>query len=154
LNRIDQTLNSATGQQLGYDFDAPTVGGTTGSLGADKESLMANGDSGGPTFLNDNGTLKIAGVHSMVLDFNGNGNWPDYGDKGRDIRISTYASWIKSLLPKPGDANLDGLVNDTDVNILMGNWGKTDATWFQGDFNLDKIIDADDMNILLDNKNQ
>ncbi|MFA5864936.1 MAG: trypsin-like serine protease [Phycisphaerae bacterium] len=150
-NRIDSISSSTL---LNTDFDTPTSTGTYGTLGVDKEVMMGDGDSGGPMFINDNGTLKLAGVHSIVLDFNGSGKWPDYGDRARDVRISPYVSWINDLLPLPGDTNLDGVVNDADLNTLMEHWGKTDATWPQGDFNCDRAVDALDLNILLNNLTQ
>ena len=45
----------------------------------------------------------------------------------------------------PGDANLDGAVNDTDASIVAGNWQlQSGAMWAMGDFNGDqKVNDAD-----------
>ena len=45
----------------------------------------------------------------------------------------------------PGDANLDGVVDDRDASILGDNWPKSSgATWGMGDFNGDhRVNDAD-----------
>jgi hypothetical protein len=45
----------------------------------------------------------------------------------------------------PGDANLDGHVNDADASILGRHWQQpSDATWADGDFNGDgKVSDGD-----------
>jgi len=38
-----------------------------------------------------------------------------------------------------GDANLDGLVNSTDFNILAANFGQSINGWDQGDFNYEGL---------------
>ena len=48
----------------------------------------------------------------------------------------------------PGDANLDGQVNATDLNALALNWRSTFAAWSHGDFNGDSKVDALDLNTL------
>ena len=55
-----------------------------------------------------------------------------------------------------GDANMDGVVDGSDVTILAGNWqtGVNDgqnATWSMGDFNGDGVIDGSDVTILAGN---
>ena len=56
----------------------------------------------------------------------------------------------------PGDANLDGRVDGSDVTILAGNWqvgvgGNGTATWAMGDFNGDGKVDGSDVTILAGN---
>ncbi|MDO5580959.1 MAG: S1 family peptidase [Planctomycetia bacterium] len=87
--------------QLVYDFDDGTntndyIGNNYGvrhtGLGLTLEAAAAQGDSGGPSFLNG----KIAGVTSW------GGNTSDYGPLfggyGVDVRVSTYADWVDSIL--------------------------------------------------------
>ncbi|HEY7087047.1 MAG TPA: rhamnogalacturonan lyase B N-terminal domain-containing protein [Tepidisphaeraceae bacterium] len=47
-----------------------------------------------------------------------------------------------------GDANHDGIVDQTDLGILSQNWGQTGATFGQGDFDYNGIVNVDDLNIL------
>ena len=49
---------------------------------------------------------------------------------------------------RPGDANLDGKVDATDLNALALNWRSGGATWSQGDLTGDRIVDASDLNAL------
>ncbi len=49
----------------------------------------------------------------------------------------------------PGDANNDGVVDDRDLNIVLGNWGNTAADWAMGDFDENDTVDDRDLNILL-----
>jgi hypothetical protein len=48
----------------------------------------------------------------------------------------------------PGDANLDGRVDATDLNRVGLNWRGTGKTWTQGDFTGDGNVDAADLNVL------
>lgn len=48
-----------------------------------------------------------------------------------------------------GDANLDGVVDVSDLGILATNYsGDTDITWGLGDFNCDGVVDVSDLGIL------
>ena len=56
-----------------------------------------------------------------------------------------------------GDANLDGDVNELDLDILVANWGSLSAGWDHGDFtggtwgSLDGQVNGSDLDILGDN---
>lgn len=47
-----------------------------------------------------------------------------------------------------GDANLDGSVNATDLNVLGMNWQDNAGSWCGGDFDGDGRINANDLNLL------
>jgi hypothetical protein len=53
-----------------------------------------------------------------------------------------------------GDANLDGLVNSADFNILAANFNQSITGWDQGDFNYDGLVNSADFNALAANFNQ
>lgn len=57
------------------------------------ESNTAPGDSGGPAFLNVNGTLQVAGVTS-----GGDQSNAGIGDRSFDTRVDAYAAWIDSIV--------------------------------------------------------
>lgn len=46
----------------------------------------------------------------------------------------------------PGDANLDGLVDRTDLNALALNWQSDVAKWSAGDFTVNGKVDSADLN--------
>ena len=51
--------------------------------------------------------------------------------------------------PLPGDANLDGKVDNTDARTLVANWKtKNKAAWEDGDFNGDGLVNDADVAIL------
>jgi hypothetical protein len=53
---------------------------------------------------------------------------------------------------RPGDANLDRVINLSDFNILAANFGTgSGATWQQADFNFDGIVNLTDFNALAAN---
>jgi hypothetical protein len=50
-----------------------------------------------------------------------------------------------------GDANIDGKVDLTDLNIVLNNLGTTQSTWIQGNFDGAATIDLTDLNDVLNN---
>jgi hypothetical protein len=50
----------------------------------------------------------------------------------------------------PGDANLDGIVDITDLGILATHW-QTTGFWTDGDFTNDGLVDISDLGILATN---
>ena len=44
-----------------------------------------------------------------------------------------------------GDANLDGVVDRIDLNLLALNWQGVDKVWSEGDFNRDGTVNAADL---------
>ena len=49
----------------------------------------------------------------------------------------------------PGDANLDGTVDNTDLTIVATNYYQTGMTWQYGDFNCDGTVDLADWAIMI-----
>jgi hypothetical protein len=56
---------------------------------------------------------------------------------------------LRAMRPE-GDANFDGRVDATDLQVVRSNLGKgtTGSTWAQGDFNFDGRVNAADMALL------
>jgi len=92
-----------------------------------------DGDWNGPRYLGDTSGTSQLGSNS------GSGD----GRAGGDFEFSF------SLL-LPGDATMDGRVNELDYAVFAYYWNSTngDATWSQGDFNLDGDVDGFDFEIL------
>ncbi len=114
-NRIDQIFDSGTAEYLLVDFDHPTKPGPTGpgSLGADREAVISDGDSGGPALIDIGGTLYLAGIHSSVIDYNSNGVLSDFGDLTLALRIGPLANWIDDQL----------LYKTLSLSIVNASWG-------------------------------
>lgn len=115
-NRVDVLLvdDEAGGTQneiYVFDFDGSdpstnVYGADTSpnlTLGANLEAQFANGDSGSPVFVNDNGVWKIAGIAA----FNGSttglpGSNVLFGSVGGGTLIAPYQTWIeKNSAPVP-----------------------------------------------------
>ena len=55
-------------------------------------------------------------------------------------------------MPEPGDANLDGRVDVSDLAILAANYRKhVTGGWTQADFNNDGVVDVKDLAVLAAN---
>jgi hypothetical protein len=71
------------------------------------------------------------------------------GDAGWVSPAETYGlAWQANLL---GDANLDGVVDAFDLNVLASNWQAGGRLWTEGDFTADGVVDAFDLNALAGN---
>ncbi|MCC6680029.1 MAG: hypothetical protein IT445_03910 [Phycisphaeraceae bacterium] len=64
---------------------------------------------------------------------------------------TTLADVVPVAALQPGDANGDGLVNLSDLQILGDNWQSTTATWAEADFTGDGTVNLADLQILGDN---
>ncbi len=91
--------------------------------------------------------ITTESVHAYAADFDGSGT-VDLGD------LALFAAKYRHGRPSastilPGDANLDGIVDNADASTLARNWQKqTSATWAEGDFNSDGLVDDLDAAIL------
>jgi hypothetical protein len=63
------------------------------------------------------------------------------------LNQTSSPKWDAILSILGGDANLDGMVNFTDFQILEENFNKQHANWSHADFNLDGVVDYGDFMI-------
>jgi hypothetical protein len=103
-NVIDQIFDG--GELWKADFDHPTNTGLNqmggGSLDNTVETIQVQGDSGGPIFYDDDGTLKIAGTMTFGED-TAAAAFPKFGSlAGGMIISSAYVDWIDSVIDGGG----------------------------------------------------
>jgi len=77
-----------------------------------------------------------------------------YADGADGVVSGLTSGQIEVTYTLLGDANLDGLVNGSDFNILAANFNQSITGWDQGDFNYDGLVNAADFNDLAANFNQ
>ncbi|MGD0138521.1 MAG: dockerin type I repeat-containing protein [Tepidisphaeraceae bacterium] len=77
-----------------------------------------------------------------------------YADGEDKVVAGLTSGQIEIMYTLLGDANLDGLVNGSDFNILAANFNQSITGWDQGDFNYDGLVNAADFNALAANFNQ
>jgi len=77
-----------------------------------------------------------------------------YADSKDGVVAGLAPNQIEVKYTLLGDANLDGLVNGSDFNILAANFNQSITGWDQGDFNYDGLVNAADFNVLAANFNQ
>ena len=105
------------------------------------------------TMMND--WYEYAGSNSLYMVMALSVPDSDSGSWGLLQRVSDSGSqkWdaiVSQLLPG-GDANLDGVVDYADFQILESNYGETGTWWEQGDFNDEGVVNWSDLNILRTN---
>lgn len=118
----DDAGRSAANEVFRFDFDR--ANGTNGplggpSLGNNIETTLGGGDSGGPSFVNDSGVWRLAGVNTFSQS-TATVSAPKFGSLGGGMSIPAYASWIDlivggAIVPASGDTSTgngkDGLAN-------------------------------------------
>ena len=171
----DGTLTKATDGTVALsgtnDYTGLTTvdGGGTLELGSGAQAPVLSGggaDIQDGRILFDYTTSSPAStiLSGFIASYNG-GHWLASGQ----IYSSTVASgapnktalgWVdngtSTVTVAPtlyGDANLDGVVNGADLNIVLSNYN-TYNSWGHGDFNYDGVINGTDLNIVLSNYNE
>jgi hypothetical protein len=109
----------------------------------------------------DYGGAKLIGANSSpvtVVNFSGCIDEFAFYDKALSqadlIDHYQVAGGLVPLPPLPGDANLDGTVDGTDLNAVLSNYNRSGMGWSQGDFNNDGTVDGTDLNAVLSNYNR
>ena len=67
-----------------------------------------------------------------------------------------YQIWVTDVtgIEVPGDCNLDGSINASDLALLASDWNVTTSSgWSAGDFNEDGIVNSDDLALMAANWN-
>jgi hypothetical protein len=112
-NVVDEFVtfsNGATGLRWDFDEPAPRVSrndsGSTTPL--DMEYMIGPGDSGGGSFIFENGDWYLAGVHSGTYDLydypGAASNTSTYGDAALITRVAAYQDFIFSNIPSLANA--------------------------------------------------
>lgn len=142
------------------DMDAPS-GNWNHPLGSfspiNLEYLIALGDSGGGLFVEQGGQHYLAGVHSVLFNFDPVAQ-VGYGDIMGSTTVAQALTWIlDTIAPDPiiGDLDGDGFVGITDINLILSNWNQnvTPGDLLQGDPTADGFVGIEDLNIVLGNWN-
>jgi hypothetical protein len=125
------------------------------------------GDSGGGVFYKRGDQWELTGIiHAMSKHYSNQSAYVLYPNQPVNTLMLTSVSGhamysylsdlsvyrdqiLDTIMPIPGDANLDGNVNDVDASILAANWLiPSDALWEDGDFNSDGRVDDSDAAIM------
>lgn len=116
-----------------------TLGGGTADLRNNTILLSYSGPSPAAAI----GAAVAAGsLFSSLADANHSVGFADSADQ---VVAGLPANTVEVKYTVPGDANLDGVVDFSDLVILARNYGRKTAHWDQGDFNYDGSVGFDDL---------
>jgi len=102
LDAVQSTIDTSghTSRFLIYDFDGPTGNGGLGgpTLGNTLETVVAEGDSGGPVFVHNGSTPQIFGISNFVSAPNGGTVTYEFGTVGGGIIASDsrFSAWLQT----------------------------------------------------------
>ncbi|MCG8449858.1 MAG: PEP-CTERM sorting domain-containing protein [Pirellulales bacterium] len=118
-------------------------------------AALAHGD------FNYDQTYDIADLNALADGIVNGTSKAEYDVNGDSlINVDDVETWLQnageSNLPGgkpylPGDANLDGIVNQIDYDMWFANRFASPAAWDLGDFNVDGTVDGQDLSIWLAN---
>ncbi|MCC6681750.1 MAG: hypothetical protein IT445_12685 [Phycisphaeraceae bacterium] len=86
---------------------------------------------------------SLSGTFAAIEGMSVNGNL--------SLAVTYSATAVKVTAALPGDANLDGQVNLSDLQILGDNWQSSAASWSLADFTGDSNVNLSDLQVLGDN---
>ena len=138
---------------VGLQSGAVAVGGPYASATAwDVPVVVAKGQYTGGT-----GTLSVQRSAGTEIDLlmSGGGGGGDWSGPGNVVKAANVIALNGGVLQKagPGDANLDGHIDFTDLVALAQNYGQTGRNWFHGDFDYDGQVGFTDLVLLAQNYN-
>ena len=120
-NMADALFTNAAGSNQTYifDYDGPDLSSNqigpnisrNGTLGANREASLVNGDSGSAAFVFANGQWELAGINTFESTFANGPTTPGaYGTGGGGVVLASYAPWINSVVvaavPEPESSTL------------------------------------------------
>ena len=114
---------------------------------APPSGLLCDFDGDGACDIGDLDELMYTGLGTddPKYDLDGSGGTIDLADSAEWLFQAGNETIEEPYVP--GDADLNGLVNASDLNMLGGNWQRTDLlSWADGDFNGDGVANATDLN--------
>ena len=111
----------------------------------------------GPCDLNADGLCDVDDIDLLTAEILGEANDPVFDVTGDNVvDIADLNQWLSDAATQngfveaylPGDADLDGSVDATDLNRLALNWQQNNSDWSGGDFTTDGVVDSADLNAL------
>ncbi len=106
-------------------------------------TVTANGGTAGSTW------TAVSGDHEIEAFVDDLDRIPDESDESNNTKTETLHVSDAPPAPVRGDVNGDGLVDATDLSIVLTNYGRTNRTKSQGDLSGDGKVDALDLSQVL-----
>ncbi len=152
-------------REMGETIELAITNVNGGQIGAHFEMIVTLFDDALPGDLDFDGDLDLADLDALVFgivngpppneffyyDLNNDGE-ADAADIGSWLVFAGEANLTSRQPYAHGDANLDGMVDTGDFDILLGHLFGTAPSWSMGDFNADGVTDGSDFNTWNDNK--
>ena len=147
---LTESWDPITGATYGDDYFLTYAAGyTTLTVGGPPPPSDGDFNGDGEVTVEDIDAL-VANVGDPAYDVDGDG---DCDADDLVYLVENLVQWSRTIGESGvgtqcGDANLDGLVNVTDLALMLPWFGQATTGWAKGNFNVDGAIDATDLAIL------
>ncbi len=130
------------------------VSGLSLSLPAYSISFITLSDEAPIGDFDNDGTLDIDDLEALISQLDAsNPSSPlfdlDGSADGADVDQTDVDEWLSLKGVLRGDANLDNFIDQSDLDAVLQNWGRNDATWGTGDYTGDRFVAQGDLDLVL-----
>jgi len=123
-----------------------SIATTSGTVSASGMLASFNIDTTGFSTAGSVYSLKLGGFSNGAISGN-----TDFGVDSTFNPIPANITNGNLIIAYPGDANLDGTVNFSDLVILAQHYNQTGQSWTTGDFDGDGVVNFSDLVLLAQN---
>ena len=144
------TIKDSQGNVVEGPVGEAVPGWTAGGVSSQEMIKLEAFPTGSSPTLSDYQTVAIGNyADGSSSSYGGPTHWtdPTLGATVQDL--SPLRDWFNNI--KPGDVNLDGIVNGQDLATVASDWLKTGVSLMAGDANGDGIVNGQDLATIASN---
>lgn len=144
------TIKDAQGNVVEGPVGEAVSGWALGKVSSQEIIKLESFAQGANATLSDYQHIGIANYSGgSSSGYGGPSQWTDAVAGATTQDLSPLRDWFNNI--RPGDVNLDGIVNSQDLANVSSNWLRTGVSLLSGDVNGDGIVNSQDLAVISSN---